>query len=178
MSEVYFNSDLHLGHIRVLEFHEQFRAKCLGVSTITEHDEMIYDLWNDTVGKRDTIYILGDLGYDLSRLKSLPGYKKLLLGNHDERHVREYMDAGFRDIIGPSKYKRYWLSHFPIHQSELWEKPVIHGHTHSTGVADPMYINVSVEMTRGKPINFEAIRSGEYTTHDKVNKLFEEVAWR
>jgi calcineurin-like phosphoesterase family protein len=139
-----------------------------GIKTIKEHDEMIYDLWNDTVKKRDTIYILGDLGFDLSHLKGLPGTKKLLLGNHDQRPASEYLEI-FDDIIGPVKYKKHWLSHFPIHESELWGRPVIHGHTHSTGVADPRYVNVCIELTGGKPINYQDIKSGAYTTHDRLN---------
>ena len=176
MSQVYFNSELHLGHDNVLGFHDNFRAKRLGVKTIKEHDEMIYDLWNDTVRKHDIIYILGDVGFTISRIKQLPGHKKLILGNHDQRHAAEYLEV-FDDIIGTVKYKQHWISHFPIHESELWNKPVIHGHTHSNGVADERYINLSIEMTKGKPINFQDIRNGTFTTYDKVNKDFEQVEW-
>ena len=176
MSQVFFNSDLHLSHQRVIEFHESFRAKCMGVSTIQEHDEMILDLWNDTVKKRDVIYILGDVGYNLDRLKSLPGNKKLLLGNHDVSHASKYLEI-FDDIVGPIRYKKHWLNHIPPHETELWNRPVIHGHTHSKGIENEMYINVSVEMTRGKPVSYQEIKSGKFTTHDKVNKLFEEIKW-
>jgi len=176
MSQVYFNSDLHLGHRRVIEFQDDFRAKCMGVTSIKEHDEMIFDLWSDTVQKRDIIYILGDVGYDLEPLKRLPGHKRLLLGNHDERHVVDYLEY-FNDIIGPVKYKKHWLNHIPPHESELYNRPVIHGHTHSTGVENPLYINVSVEMTRGRPVNYQDILSGKFTTFDKVNKKFEEIIW-
>ena len=176
MSQIYFNSDLHLKHRRVIEFHDGFRAKCMGVETIDQHDEMIYDLWNDTVKKRDIIYILGDIGYDIEGIKKMPGNKRLLLGNHDKEHVLDYMEA-FDNVIGPIKYKKHWLSHFPTHPKELWNRPVIHGHTHSTGIEDEMYINVSVEMTRGRPINYQEIVSGAFTTYDKVNKAFEDVIW-
>lgn len=174
MSQVLFNSDLHLGHANVIRFHDNYRGKCMGVDTIEQHDEKIYDLWNDNVRKRDVIYILGDVGFTLSRIKTLPGTKKLLMGNHDQRSASEYLEV-FDDIIGPVKYKRHWLSHFPIHESELWDRPVIHGHTHSTGVEDKMYVNVCVEMTGGKPVSYQDIVSGKFTTHDRVNKKFEEV---
>ena len=176
MSQIWLNSDLHIAHKRVIQFHELFRAKCMGVETIEQHDEMIFDLWQDTVSKRDIIYILGDVGYNLDGIKKMPGNKRLLMGNHDKEHVLDYMEA-FDNVIGPVKYKQHWLSHFPIHESELWNRPVIHGHTHSTGVENEMYINVSVEMTRGRPINYQEILSGAFTTHDKVNKKFEDVIW-
>lgn len=176
MSNVYFNSDLHLGHRRVIEFADNFRAKSMGVETIEQHDEMIYDLWNDTVHKRDIIYILGDVGYDLEGIKKMPGHKRLLLGNHDERHAFDYLEY-FDNIIGPVKYKRHWLSHFPIHESELYHRPVIHGHTHSTGVESAMYINVCVEFTKGRPVSYQDIKDGRYHTYDKVNKPFEAIYW-
>ena len=100
MTQIYFNSDLHLGHRRVIQFHDEFRAKCMGVQTIEQHDEMIFDFWNGTVQKRDIIYILGDVGYNLDRMKGLPGRKRLLLGNHDQSHVLDYLEI-FDDIIGP-----------------------------------------------------------------------------
>ena len=174
MSQVYFNSDLHLGHKRVLIFHDRYRAKCMGVDTIEQHDEMIFDLWNDRIKKRDIIYILGDLGHQYHGIKTLPGTKKLLLGNHDTGKAHEYLEV-FDDIIGPIAYKHHWLAHFPPVESELYGRPVIHGHTHSTGVADPKYINVCIEMTGGKPVNFQDIKSGKFETWNRVNRPFEVI---
>lgn len=176
MSNVYFISDLHLAHKNVITFHDNFRGKCMGVSTIEEHDEMIFDLWNDKATKRDTIYVLGDIGYDIDRMKALPGRKILQLGNHDKSPASRYLEV-FDDIIGPIKHKRHWLAHFPPIEQELWGKDVIHGHTHSTGVEDKRYINVSVEMTRGHLISYQDIKSGKFTTWDKVNKTYEDVEW-
>lgn len=146
----------------------------MGVDNIEQHDEMIFDLWAQTVKKRDTIYILGDIGYDWQRLGKLPGTKKLLLGNHDHDSAKAYLEV-FDDIIGPIRHKRHWLAHFPPVESELYGRPVIHGHTHSTGVSDPNYINVCVEMTGGVPIDYQAIRSGQFVTWNRVNKPFKTV---
>jgi calcineurin-like phosphoesterase family protein len=143
----------------------------LGVDTIKQHDEKIYDLWTDTVHKRDLVLVLGDCGYDISRIKDLPGRKKVLLGNHDNFHAKDYLEV-FEDIIGPVKYKRFWLSHFPIHADELFGKSVICGHTHSKGINDDRYINMSIEMTGGKPISFQDIKSGKYITWNRVNYPF------
>ena len=172
MSRVFFNSDLHLGHRRVIEFEDNYRAKVLGVDTIKQHDEKICDLWNDTIRKRDMIILLGDIGYNIDILKKLPGRKKLLLGNHDTFKASKYLEI-FDDIIGPIHYKKHWLAHFPTHESELYGRKVIHGHSHSKGIADERYINVSVEMTGGRPISFQDIKSGKYTTYNKVNKFYQ-----
>ena len=174
MSQVFIISDLHLSHRRVIEFEDFYRAKVLGVYTIEQHDEKICDLWNDAVHKRDLVLVLGDCGHGIDLLKGLPGRKKLLLGNHDGFHASRYLEV-FDDIIGPVKYKKYWLSHFPIHESELYGKTVIHGHTHSHGVNDSRYINLSIEMTAGKPISFQDIKSGKFYTWDRVNMPFGET---
>jgi len=174
MSAVYFNSDLHLGHRAVLKFADSYRAKCMDVETIEQHDEKIFDLWADKITKRDKIYILGDIGYDVERMKKLPGTKILHLGNHDHLLARDYLDV-FDDIIGPLKHHRkFWISHFPIHEDEFWAVPKnVHGHTHSTGIEDERYVNVSVEMTSGHPINAQDIISGKFHTHLRVNKPFQ-----
>lgn len=168
MSQVFIISDLHLSHRRVIEFEDRYRAKVLGVETIEQHDEKICDLWNDTVKKRDVVKVLGDVGFGIDKLKGLPGRKELILGNHDEFPAIRYLEV-FDDIIGPVKYKRYWLNHFPTIQDELYGKPVIHGHTHTKGINDSRYINVCIEMTEGYPIKFQDIKSGKYYTWHKVN---------
>jgi len=171
MSCVWFHSDLHLGHKSVINFHDQYRSKCMGVDTIEQHDEKIFDMWATMVRKRDKIYILGDIGDNIEPIKKMPGTKILLLGNHDKLRADNYLEI-FDDIIGPVKYKKHWINHFPIHESELWNRPLIHGHTHSHGVEDKMYINVCCEMTQGLPIRYQDILAGKFTTFDRVNKPF------
>lgn len=160
-----------MSHRNVIKFHDNYRAKVLNVETIEQHDELICDLWNDTVHKRDLVLVLGDCGHGFDLLKDLPGRKKVLLGNHDGCHASRYLEV-FEDIIGPVNYKKFWLSHFPIHVNELYGRKVIHGHTHSKGVNDSRYINLSVEMTEGKPISFQTIKSGKFYTWDRVNMPF------
>ena len=172
MSNVYFISDLHMAHRNVLNFRDNYRSKCMNVSTIEEHDQKILDLWNDTINKRDKVYVLGDLGTGYHQLKDLPGQKILHIGNHDLKSATEYLEV-FDDIIGPVKYKKHWISHFPIHPCELWGKKCIHGHIHSLVIPDPMYINVSIEHTKGYPISFQDIVSGKFTTHDKGKSAIE-----
>ena len=163
-----------MSHRRVIEFEDFYRAKVLAVETIEQHDEKICDLWNDAVHKRDLVLVLGDCGHGIDLLKGLPGRKKLLLGNHDGFHASRYLEV-FDDIIGPVKYKKYWLSHFPPHQDELFGKSVLHGHTHSHGINDSRYVNLSIEMTGGKPISFQDIKSGKFFTWNRVNLPFGEI---
>jgi len=169
MSNVYFISDLHLGHKRVITFQDDYRAKVMGISTIEEHDQLLLANWHKTITKRDKVFVLGDIGYNIGPLKDLPGIKILIMGNHDNYPVYDYLEY-FHDVCGTINYKGYWLSHFPVTENELYFRKCIHGHTHSKGINNSKYINVSVEMTRGKLINFNDIKSGKFQTWTKVNQ--------
>jgi len=166
MSQVFFISDLHIAHRNVLKFADEYRAKAMGVETIAQHDQCIFDHWNDAVTKRDLVYVLGDLGWGYDKLKDLPGHKVLILGNHDEDNVFEYLTV-FDNIVGTRKYKKNWISHFPITEVELFGRKCLHGHVHSQSVRDSRYVNVSLEMTGGKPIPFQDIAGGKFITWNR-----------
>ena len=143
MSKVYFFSDLHLGHKRILEFSGDYR----GGGTIDEHDTWVINQINSVVNKRDTLWLLGDLAFTreaLYRLSEIKGYKKIILGNHDGFPIEEYMKFG-RVYPGIVKYNKHWLSHAPVHPTELRGCPNIHGHVHHNTLPDNRYYNVSVE---------------------------------
>lgn len=56
---------------------------------------------NSKVGKRDVLFILGDVG-DISYLRKLRGYKILIMGNHDagvENYKRQRIGKKFDDAI-------------------------------------------------------------------------------
>ena len=54
---IYFTSDWHFFHDRILEFHPK-RKELFGTDMEKTTDKMI-ELWNNTVSKKDTVYILG-----------------------------------------------------------------------------------------------------------------------
>jgi len=149
MCNVYFTSDLHFGHKRIIEF-SGIHGR-IG-SNSNEHDEWIIDSWNSLITKRDIIWILGDIAIgkcenglkNLSKVGRLYGIKNCVLGNHDELPIQEYSKY-FHTIKGFTKYKGYWLSHVPIHSSELRGKKNIHGHIHHNIIEDENYINVCIE---------------------------------
>lgn len=57
---VFFTSDLHLGHKKVLSIRKQFHD-------IKEHDDFLIEKWNNKVKKNDEVYILGDLSFRSNR---------------------------------------------------------------------------------------------------------------
>ena len=97
MSKVFFISDLHLGHKNILSFAGDYR----GGDTVEEHDEWIVDQWNSVVGKRDVVYVLGDVAFTregLAKCNRLVGNKKLILRNHDNFPLEEYFANGLPGV--------------------------------------------------------------------------------
>lgn len=158
MSRTYFSSDWHLGHKNILRWRTQFKD-------ISEHDRCIIENHKKVITKRDRLIVLGDVAFTKEALSSVDEIqcekKILVLGNHctegrgditiedlllvfDEVHS---MKKGSYQKVG------FWMTHCPMHPSELRGKPFnIHGHTHSAVIDDPRYINVCLEQTNYGPI--------------------------
>lgn len=160
--KVYITSDLHFGHNNILRFQPN-----RGGDTAWEHDKWIISQWNSIITKKDTVYILGDAAFNTTGMKKvaqLRGNKILVGGNHD-RNLGNYTKL-FSSIHGCRVSKGYWLTHIPIHPTELRGRKNIHGHTHDVCIPDSNYINVSVDMNGGIPVLFQDIIDGKYTTHN------------
>lgn len=166
MSNVYFISDLHLGHKRILDFAGEYRDG----ETVYDHDQIIVDRINETCSKKDILYILGDVcmtDEGFSRLFELKPQLRLVKGNHDLRPVVQYNKV-FQQIHGIVRYKDHWLSHCPLHPDELRGRNNIHGHVHKNsirdvhGKVDDRYINVCVENNRGYPVAYKDIESKDW----------------
>jgi len=151
MGKVFIISDLHLSHKNM--------AIKRGFKDETEHDNFIIEQWNKVVSKKDTVWILGDITMEKATpyplLDKLNGYKKVVLGNHDQpQHVKELLKY-VNSVCGMIKYKGFVLSHCPVHESELERYyKNIHGHVHENSLADDRYINVSCEVVNFSPVPF------------------------
>ena len=170
---VYFISDTHFGHKNI---HEKFR-QCF--SSVEEHDNVITDNILSECGKRDTLWILGDvvihrdsIGF-LKKICDSVEYVRVILGNHDGEYGRknnptaaELLEAGVTSCHGAFAYKDAWLTHIPIHPREFYRKPInIHGHIHDDAVTtasstaiDRRYFNASCEAVGYRPIEFTKIK--------------------
>ena len=148
MSVVRYISDLHLNH-RNMAIHRGFADEI-------EMNEHIISSWNSVVGKKDTVWILGDItmekssGYEL--LDRLNGYKKVVLGNHDQpQHIPELLKY-VNKVCGVFEYDGYIMTHVAIHESEIHHfRGNIHGHNHDSRIDHPKYYNVACEQIGYKP---------------------------
>ncbi len=180
MSEIYFISDTHFGHKKILEFEPSRRT--LG-DTIEEHNEKLIDNWNSVVSKNDIVWHLGDVAWSSTALKlceRLRGDKRLVMGNHDHYGSDDYLRY-FTKLYGVATLKTgEVLSHIPLHPdcAERW-KVNIHGHLHSKLIKkssvliedlhfydsvvvdklkDKKYVNVSCERINFTPISYEQLK--------------------
>ena len=139
MNKVFFTSDLHLFHKKIVEFTNR------NIETSQErHEEWLIDLWNAQVHKGDLVYILGDVSFAKdadeteSVLRKLNGQKFVVKGNHDKSEDLDKLVSS-NAIVKWEQYKERKVNnqhicmfHFPIMS---WHKQHygswhLHGHSH------------------------------------------------
>ena len=167
MPNIFLISDMHLGHIGVTQFLNQYGNKLRPWDNIDEMDEALISNWNKVVGPKDKVYNLGDVIINrkhFHKLSRLNGEKVLVKGNHDIFRLEEYTPH-FKDIRAYHVLDNIIMSHIPVHPDSKGRfKGNVHGHLHSNNVMidknrkDPYYFNVSVEQISYTPIAFENIR--------------------
>lgn len=157
----YFISDLHFGHKNCLAFDNR------PFKTIEEHDEYIIEVWNDTVGIEDDVYILGDISWynstkTIEIFKQLNGKLHLIKGNHDMAVLK---NKAMRDLfVEIANYKELYcgedksiiLCHYPIpcFKNHFYGWYHLYGHVH-TSFEYNMMENLKLQMTElyDKPCN-------------------------
>ena len=170
MANVWFTSDLHLGHRNICKFRTYF-------SSPEEHHEVITDNLASSVKKNDLLWILGDSVFDtdyLGHLDRIRCQKHLVIGNHcAERYDQKLLYAKFNKVYGLKKKYGAWLTHAPIHPEELRGNWCIHGHTHNHLIkkvihlgeqyvrydVDERYINVCPEHHDWKPVDLAWVKN-------------------
>lgn len=166
-------SDLHMGHKNVLNFTINDGEKLRPFRDIHEMHSVIMDRWCQVVTPQDKIYVLGDVAMTrpgLELLRTLPGKKRLVRGNHDLMNDKWYHDVGFRSIYGVRQLNGVWLTHVPMHDQSMQGRARgnIHGHLHAREITcpgptphqqvpDPRYFNACVERLEYTPILIDTI---------------------
>ena len=136
---IYFWSDTHFNHAKIIDFATR------GDANVETMNERLISNWN-TIGKRDTIWFLGDFGfhpksgegYSLTNIfKALNGIKCLVVGNHDERNpevLKLPWDRVEKLYTVKDNGMRAEVCHYPL---ETWKAAahgalMLHGHSHGT----------------------------------------------
>ena len=134
----YYIADCHFGHQAILHLDRRPFAD------LKQMEDTMVMLWNATVWKNDTVYILGDFCWGkadewLRILRRLNGNKVLIQGNHDLGQYPSHLRKEFADI---KEYKEIRdgerhviLSHYPIPFYKHSCDPsyyMLCGHVHNT----------------------------------------------
>lgn len=150
---IWLISDTHFGHENIIGYCGRPFA------TAAEMDERMVEYWNSVVRPSDKVYHLGDVAMrkeHLAIVKRLHGKKRLIRGNHDIFDTKDYLNAGFQEILGVRVLAHALLSHFPVHPESMGRYVGnIHGHIHEKASPAGNYLNVSVERIGYTPISLE-----------------------
>jgi calcineurin-like phosphoesterase family protein len=171
MSELFFAADHHFDHAAVIKFTDENGKKYRDFPDLDTMHQHIIAQHNSVVGVNDTVYFLGDVSFSgpgLEYLNEMNGTTKhLIMGNHDKFDSQLYLKY-FKSIHGGFKKHNVFMSHIPIHPSQLnnsrgWALS-LHGHLHAdrvkteSGLIDTRYYNVSMECIDFTPVHFDTIK--------------------
>lgn len=132
MSKVFFTSDLHFGHKKIVEYTNR------SVFTTQEnHDKDVIALWNSQVGKNDIVYQLGDFVFNCrdievwqSVVSKLNGRIIHIKGNHDSSDVLKKSGHEWYDLKRVKVGKQHIvLCHFALRVWDMYH----HGSWHLYG---------------------------------------------
>lgn len=159
-SRVFITSDLHLDHTNIIKY-----CKRPFLHTADMNKTLVRN-WNNTVSTKDTVYFLGDLAYGTGSkstdywLKQLNGNIYFIKGNHDASNEIKFYD----NFVLEYANHKFFLTHQPENIPSGWHDWAICGHNHNNNLYEYPYIdkknkriNISVELTKYKPVDMEDI---------------------
>jgi len=165
---IYFTSDPHFGHSKVIEY-----CNC-PFANADEMDEALITNWNRRVSPHDTVFLLGDVFFhnaDRAKVivKRLNGTINVVMGNHD-KVLRNNADLRnmFNRICPPLHEEKIddinvVMCHYPL---LTWNKAhhgsyMLYGHAHGNIAFDPNFrrLDVGVDNHNYAPISWDEIKA-------------------
>lgn len=204
MTTTFVTADLHLYHYNIAlhcdrepwiydnpdydpskQFHIRYNNP--KAVDLERHDNDIIDNWNSMVGKKDVVWILGDVAWKKHAhfLMRLKGKKHLIRGNHDKMTQDAF--SLFQKIDGAhyrySYYtmihkRRVMLSHCPY---DTWFSSghgswSLHGHCHGRHkeYPDKLQFDVGIDVWGYKPVPWDVIEAKMLHKEDIRKEVFKE----
>ena len=179
MNKTYFIADLHFGHQNIINMCNR------PFVDIEDMKHQLINKWNNKVSDNDTVYILGDLSFKMSKeeiikiLKKLNGNKILIKGNHDKYIGQRDFDECFKEIhnylqiVGENK-EQIILCHYPIidFAGMYHGAHMVYGHIHNKYIPHKNMYCASVECIDYEPVTFDEIKKIY-----KDKEVEEEIDW-
>ena len=173
--DIFFISDLHLGHKNIIKYDER------PFKDLDEMHTKIIQNWNAVVSPKSIVYFLGDLSLGKNYeyiVHSLNGQKHMIMGNHDHfedikslnafQKIHEY-GTEIKVIDKDSKYgyNQIILSHYPLlvwnkHHYGSWH---LHGHCHGSLISrvrdyyKRKVLDVGCNVIDHTPISYQQVKN-------------------
>ena len=158
--KIFITSDLHLDHENIIRMCSRpFLSK-------EDMNKTLVNNWNNMIGRKDTVYFLGDLAHGRGSdstdywLGKLKGKIIFIKGNHDKSDKIKFYDNYILEYGG----FRFFLTHDPKTVPPDWKEWVICGHTHNNKPQEcPLIdkenkrINISIELTKYRPMDMDEL---------------------
>ena len=155
----FFTADTHFNHTNIIKHCAR------PFITVGEMNEILIKNWNETVGKKDIVYHLGDFAYSnhSSIRMELNGKIILVKGNHDRMSAVQYQNLFTRveDVMFLRSYDpNIFLSHY-AHRT--WKNAVhgswhLFGHTHGRLQPFGLSFDVGVDCWGFRPVSYDQVR--------------------
>lgn len=178
MGKIFFIADTHFGHEKIIKLCNR------PFENLQDMQNQLIQKWNNKVSNEDTVYILGDFCFKMSKqdaiqiLNILNGKKVLVKGNHDKYVGQRDFDECFEkicDIVQINEDKlQMVLCHYPIidYAGMYYGAKMIYGHIHNKYIPHKDMYCVSVECVNYEPVTWAEI---ECIYADKIVK--DEIDW-
>jgi calcineurin-like phosphoesterase family protein len=155
---VWFTSDQHFGHKRIIELAKRPFA------SVEEMDMEMIRRWNECVQPGDQVYHLGDFSFadQTKYLPFLAGDKKLIKGNHD--HSNRMHKPGWSSIDDLLSITvdntNIVLCHYGLRVWRNSGKGDLHfyGHSHGNLPGDRQSCDVGVDVWNFYPVKLDRIK--------------------
>jgi calcineurin-like phosphoesterase family protein len=177
----FWTSDQHIGHRNIIRYCDR------PFIDVDHMRETIIARYNETVGRNDLVYHLGDVAMDerlvAPFLARLNGRKILIPGNHDKCHPvhksheamrRKYLAYGFEDVVTQAVYEPLgvlmchlpyagdsedYRERFPAFRPKSEGRPLLCGHIHEKWRERGRMLNVGVDMHAFRPVTEEQVKA-------------------
>ena len=179
---IYFTADLHLGHENIIKYcNRPFKNS-------DEMDAIIIKNFVEILKGEDTLYILGDLSFDVNKASRFLAYFlkeqiHYIRGNHDKKLTAEFMKdfcvsySDIRDI--QIEGQKITLSHYAMRTWNCschgaWQ---LYGHSHGKLKPVGKQWDVGVDNNNFKPVSFTQLikimktreENEDFLTKEKLN---------
>ncbi len=169
--KIFITSDLHLDHANIIKY-----CKRPFLNT-DDMNKTLIDNWNNTISNKDTVYFLGDMSfgkgsrsadYWLSKLNGniffIRGFSYKPSGERNQHDRISKTKNVFDNLVIEYKNRKFFLVHDPDQVPSDWKGWAICGHHHNNKLEEYPFIdkvnkriNVSVELTKYKPVDIDNI---------------------